>query len=102
MSQRQCTNCGRFLPVELTRCPDCREPVFRVAELPRRVQGKPEIRRGLLYMLLAATVYYFAAGHSSLPLPFHVMGVVTDYLLPLLFLSGMALSLYGAYRRITS
>jgi hypothetical protein len=59
--------------------------------------GGAQIRRGLLYMLLAALIGYFAGGFSSLKLPIPVLPVVTKYLSPLLFLSGLGLAIYGYY-----
>lgn len=47
-------------------------------------------------MLLAAVVYYFAAGYAKpLQLPVTIQPVVINYLSPLLFLGGLALTLYG-------
>lgn len=50
-------------------------------------------------MLLAAVIHYFAGGYSAMNLPFPITPVVTVYLSPLLFLSGLALTLYGLYLR---
>jgi len=52
-------------------------------------------------MLLAAVIHYFAAGHSAMDVPFPIAPVVTVYLSPLLFLSGLGLTLYGFYSRIS-
>lgn len=60
------------------------------------------IRRGLLYMLLAGVIHYFAAGYSGLALPFAVPSMVTQYLTPVLFLCGLSLGLYGLYLRARS
>jgi len=57
------------------------------------------IRRGLLYMFLAAVIGYFASGSSPWMLPVSVPHAVTIYLVPLLFVSGLVLSLYGFYKR---
>jgi hypothetical protein len=88
----------------LTQCPFCREAVPQV-QLTRRAgpNGRQQMRRGLLYMLLAAVIYYFAGGYSA-PLwrPVEVLPVVTKYLLPLLFLGGLSLALYGLFLRIKS
>jgi hypothetical protein len=48
-------------------------------------------------MLLAAVIHYFAGGHSAMELPFPIAPIVTVYLSPLLFLSGLGLSLHGLY-----
>jgi hypothetical protein len=70
---------------------------------PRRLgsDGRREIRRGLLYMLLATVIYYFAGGYSALKLPL-IPPAVTTYLSPLLFLGGLGLSLYGLVLRFRS
>ncbi len=60
------------------------------------------MRRGLLYMFLAAVIYYFAGGYSSFKLPVTVVPLVANYLVPLLFLGGLGFSLYGVFLRIRS
>jgi hypothetical protein len=63
---------------------------------PRTADGSAQIRRGLLYMLLAAIIYYFAGGYGApLRLPVQIVPMVTNYLLPLLFLGGLGFSVYG-------
>lgn len=100
-AKRQCVYCGKLVPSHLTHCSFCREllPQIRV-DRPTGPGGGREIRRGLLYMLLAALIYYFAGGYSPMNLPFPISPVVTMYLLPLLFFGGLGLSLYGFYLRI--
>ena len=105
MATRECPYCGKQVNDSLVLCSHCRETL---PELPRQLQSKPRavtsdsgdrIRRGLLYMFLAAVIGYFASGSSPLTLPVSVPAAVTHYLVPLLFLSGLGLSLYGFYRR---
>jgi len=56
-----------------------------------------------LYMLLAAVIYYFAGGYSApLWMPVQVLPVVTNVLVPLLFVSGLGLSIYGLVLRAKS
>jgi len=50
-------------------------------------------------MLMAAVIGYFVSGSSGWSLPVPVPQLVANYLLPLLFLSGLGLSLYGLYLR---
>jgi hypothetical protein len=92
------------MPAHLTQCPFCREAVPQVHLTQRRgPDGRMQIRRGLLFMLLAAFVYYFAGGYGQpLRMPVEIVPTVTNYLLPLLFLSGLGLSIYGLYLRIKS
>ena len=92
------------MAAHLTQCPYCREAVPQV-QLTRRTgpDGKAQMRRGLLYMLLAAVIYYFAAGYAApLWLPVQVLPVVVNYLLPLLFLAGLGLTVYGLFLRFRS
>ena len=98
---RLCPYCGKLLPRNRPQCPHCREAlseirIVRVAPVAKRGQ----IRRGLLCMLLAAVIHYFAGGYSAMELPFPIIPVVALYLSPLLFLGGLGLTLYGLYMRI--
>src|SRR6267378_3337594 len=101
---RRCVYCGKHMAAHLSQCPFCREAVPQV-QLTRRSgpDGRQQMRRGLLYMLLAAVIYYFAAGYAApLWLPVQVLPVVTNYLLPLLFFGGLGLSIYGVFLRFKS
>ena len=55
------------------------------------------MRRGLLYMLLAAVIQYFSGGYSGLELPIPIHPAVQEYLAPLLFLSGLGMVVYGFF-----
>jgi hypothetical protein len=101
---RQCSFCGRQIAATLNQCPFCREMVTQVRlSRPSGSNGRRQIRRGLLYMLLAAIIYYFAGGYAApLWLPVQVMPAVVNYLLPLFFLGGLGLTLYGLFLRIKS
>jgi len=101
---RRCVYCGKHMAVHLTQCPYCREAVPQV-QLNRRTgpNGRAQMRRGLLYMLMAAVIYYFAAGYAApLRLPVQVLPVVVNYLLPMLFLAGLGLTVYGLFLRFKS
>jgi len=99
---RQCPYCGVLLRSNCPECPYCHETLPKVRIVPvAPVARRGQIRRGLLWMLLAAVIHYFAAGHSAMDLPFPIAPVVTVYLSPLLFLSGLGLTLYGFYSRIS-
>lgn len=92
------------MAVHLTQCPYCREAVPQV-QLTRRTgpDGRAQMRRGLLNMLMAAVIYYFAAGYAApLWLPVQVLPVVVNYLLPMLFLAGLGLTVYGLFLRFKS
>jgi hypothetical protein len=99
---RPCAYCGKPVPTRLTRCPYCREEVPEV-RLAARVgkNGRREIRRGLIYMLLGSVIHYFAGGYSAL-LPYPLNPLVTTYLSPVVFLGGLGMCLYGVYLHIRS
>src|SRR5215472_7610049 len=101
---RQCAYCGKRIDVTLRQCPFCREMVPQV-RLSRSYgsDGGRQIRRGLLYMLLAGVIYYFTS-NAALPLqlPVAVAPTVNTYLAPLLFLGGLGMCLYGLFLRARS
>jgi hypothetical protein len=104
---RRCVFCGKHMAAHLTQCPFCREAVPHV-QLSRRTtsEGRSQIRRGLLYMLLGAVIHYFVGGYGApifqIPLPAPVTPLVTQYLTPLLFLGGLGYALYGLFLKIKS
>jgi hypothetical protein len=101
---RQCVYCGKQMAAHLTQCPFCREAVPQV-RLSRGSgsDGGRQIRRGLLYMLLASVIYYFAGGYAApLWLPVQIVPAVVNYLLPLLFLGGLGLTIYGLILKVKS
>ena len=101
---QRCVFCGKYMAARLKQCPFCREAVPQV-QLSRRTgpDGRRQIRRGLLYMLLAGVIHYFAAGYADpikIPLPAPVLPLLTQYGTPLLFLGGLGLAFYGVLLRI--
>lgn len=98
----RCPFCGKPIKKNLDRCPICREaiPEIRLSRPERR--GGGEIRRGLLGMLLAVLIYYFASGSSGMDIPFIVQPMVTIYLAPILFLASLSLSLFGVFKAMQS
>ena len=101
---RTCVYCGKQFLAHLNRCPSCREEVPAVRFFRSHgPDGRAQVRRGLLFMFLAAVIHYFGAGYSALLRPpIFVSPLVTQYLTPLLFLSGLGLALYGFYLRLKS
>jgi len=105
MDKRNCPFCGKPVVVNLDRCPHCREAIPKLQVSVHRggsTDGRGNIRRGLLWALLAGVIYYFAGGHSGLKLPVEVPGFVNMYLTPLLFLAGVGMTLYGLFQQIRS
>ncbi|MGB0035617.1 MAG: hypothetical protein WBP79_09100 [Candidatus Acidiferrales bacterium] len=102
MGSLQCPFCGRSVHQLMKQCPSCREALPQAAHpviVEARVEdsGGGKIRRGLLCMLLAAVVGYFSGGYSALKIPYPFDPIVTTYLSPLLFLSGLGLTFHGLY-----
>jgi hypothetical protein len=87
----------------MDHCPFCREMV-PVVKLTRRIgrDGRREIRRGLLYMLLAGVIYYFAGGYSAMKVPVPFNPALTQYLSPIVFLGGLGMFLYGVFLKLRS
>ncbi len=102
MARRQCPRCGAFLRESVTRCPECREELGQVQTFRgyRTHGGGAEIRRGLLYILMAAVIHYFVGSSSPLPNPVPFAPLLTNYVLPFLFLCGIGLVVLGLYRRV--
>ena len=98
---RVCPYCGKLSRGNRPQCSHCREtlPEIHIVRATPVVE-RGQIRRGLLYMLLAAVIHYFAGGYSAMDLPFPIVPAVAVYLSPLLFLGGLGLTLYGFYLRI--
>jgi hypothetical protein len=101
MPTRQCPHCGKEVSALLKQCVYCREALPAVPQIrgdnARHMEGRNKIRQGLLCVLLAAVVHYFAGGYSLMQLPFPIQPIVTIYLSPLLFLSGLGLTSFGLY-----
>jgi hypothetical protein len=103
VASRPCAYCGKPVPARMNRCPYCREEVTEVRlSSPLRRNGRREIRRGLMYMLLGAVIYYFIGGHSGLSLPLTLNPWVITYLAPVVFLGGLGMSVYGFFLRVRS
>ena len=100
---KSCVYCGKAMPAHLAQCPHCREmaPEVRLSPPATRQSGEVRVRRGLLWMLLAVVIHYFAGGYSPthFPVPATINPTVTSYLTSLLFLSGAGLAIYGLYLR---
>lgn len=108
MHFRECPFCGKRIPANGGRdCPVCHET------LPDRFHhrhahgtttpGRNMLRRGLFYMMCVAAIYYFLSPASpyKLKLPFaRLLPLLTTYFLPLFFLLGLGLALYGVYQHV--
>src|ERR1700745_3400618 len=103
LQTRPCVFCGKSMLAHLSRCPHCREDVPRVQLSTRpRTGGRLQIRRGLLYMLLAGVIKFFRGGYTSFTIPIGISPIVTTYLAPAVFVSGLGLLIYGLYLRAKS
>lgn len=109
MPTRQCPHCGKDISALLTQCCYCREAVPEVPQIRREnadssrfLEGRGKIRIGLLCMLLAVVVHFFAGGYSMMQMPVPVQAFVTIYLSPLLLLCGLGQASYGYYLKRTA
>jgi hypothetical protein len=104
MDKRTCPFCGKPVIASLNRCPHCREamPAVTVTRGRGSAESSGNIRRGLLWAVLAGVIYYFAGGHSGLKLPFDVPNFVNQFLTPLMFVAGAAMALYGVFQNLRS
>lgn len=105
MGVRECPFCGKKTSDVFRDCPYCHEtlPELRrssAASSSVRGRGGP-LRRGLLYMMIVAFVYYLLSPASPLKLPVPFAPVLTKYLLPLFFLAGLGFTLYGIFFQVT-
>jgi hypothetical protein len=101
---RACPFCGKPVRLGASQCPYCREaiPEVRLSGRAFAPEARAKIRRGLLYVLLAGIIHYFAGGYSGFTLPVTVPAVVTQYGTPALFICGLGLIVYGAYLYLRS
>ena len=91
MSRVQCVECGRVYSRAFKQCRSCgsRESV-PVSFGGQMAVSKTRVRRGILWMVLAGVIYALFGQQASMVVP-----AVTLYLLPLLFLSGLGLVVFG-------
>jgi hypothetical protein len=100
---QQCIHCGKLIRRQLRQCPYCREAQAEQrlpAAGPRKIQTQGHFRSGLLLMLMAAVVHYFVGGYNPMLLPSDISSPVLTYLVPVLFVSGLAMSLWGFFLRV--
>src|SRR5271169_6416464 len=92
---QQCIHCGKQIRRGATQCPYCREAQAeqRPASMSSsQIQTSGHFRHGLLLMLLSGVVHYFARGYSPLALPGNINSPLLIYLVPLIFVCGLAMS----------
>ena len=99
-AKRQCPFCGKFVLASATQCPKCRENLTESRSARHGAARKGKLRQGLLCMLLAGVIHYFAGGYGAMDLPFSIDPTLTIYLSPLLFLIGLGLVIYDICLRI--
>lgn len=103
MARRECPFCGKNVSAALTQCVFCRETLPALPSGAKHASddsipdGGSQVRRGMLYMLLAAVIGYFGGGYSAMMLPFPLNPVLTTYFSPMLFLGGLGLCAHGYY-----
>lgn len=102
MGVRECPFCGKSISDAFRDCPHCHETL---PELRRAKPASPSyrggpLRRGLLYMMVVAFIYYLLSTNSPMKIPVPFAPLLTNYLLPLLFLAGLGFALYGIFLQV--
>jgi hypothetical protein len=104
MRIRECPFCGKKISTTGRDCPLCHEtlPERRIAAGSTITPGRDMLRRGLFYMMCVAAIYYFLSPASpyKLKVPFDLLPLLTTYFLPLFFLLGLGIALYGLFQHV--
>jgi len=103
MGVRECPFCGRKISDAFRDCPHCHEtlPELRVVNTSSSPSGRGgPLRRGLLYMMVVAFVYYLLSVNSPLKISVPFAPILTTYLLPLVFLAGLGFAMYGIFLQV--
>lgn len=110
MVTRECPFCGKRISEAYSAhrdCPHCHETLperrINAAGLKARAGGSGRqtmFRRGLLYMMSVAFIYYLMSPQSPLKLPVPFAPLLTTYLLPCFFLMGLGFALFGIYQNV--
>lgn len=107
MNFRECPFCGKRIPDTGSRdCPICHETLperrfhGKHHHAARMTPGRNMIRRGLLYMMCVAAIYYFMSPASPYQIKMPYPSILTTYLLPLFFIMGLGFALYGIYQHV--
>jgi hypothetical protein len=101
---RQCIHCGKLIRRGLAQCPYCREAQTEVSVTaqPIKTGSRGYLRLGLLLILLAGVVQYFAGGYSPIELPPEITSAAVTYAVPVLGVGGAVLILYSLFQKMTS
>ena len=104
MGVRECPFCGKKISGAFRDCPHCHEtlPELRVVRTSSSSSGRGgPLRRGLLYMMIVAFIYYLLSANSPLKIPTVPFApLLTTYLLPLFFLAGLGMTMYGIFLQV--
>jgi hypothetical protein len=110
MGTRECPFCGKRVSNVFRDCPYCHETLpersFSGAAAgvsparSSRSDRPTAFRRGLLYMMTVAFVYYLLSPASFLKLPVPFAPLLTRYLLPCFFLMGLGFALFGIFQHV--
>lgn len=102
MSSRGCPFCGKTIPTTVRECPFCHEyiPEVRVNTEPSSSPGNSIVRRGLLYMLVLAAIYFVLSGQTPLKITVPYQALIMADILPVLFFAALGFVIYGLYVRM--
>jgi len=103
MGVRECPFCGKKISDAFRDCPLCHEtlPELRVIKTSSSSGRGGPLRRGLFYMMIVAFIYYLLSANSPLKFPAVPFApILTTYLLPLFFLAGLGMMMYGIFLQV--
>lgn len=102
MGVRECPFCGKKISDAFRDCPQCHEtlPEPRIVKSSSSSGKGGPLRRGLLYMMIVAFVYYLLSANSPLKISVPFAPILTTYLLPLVFLAGLSFAMYGIFLQV--
>ena len=102
MGVRECPFCGKKISDAFRDCPLCHEtlPELRALKTSSSSGRGGPLRRGLMYMMIVAFVYYLLSANSPLKIYVPFAPILTTYLLPLVFLAGLSFAMYGIFLEV--
>lgn len=103
MGVRECPFCGWKISDAFRDCPHCHEtlPEPRVVKSSSSSGRGGPLRRGLLYMMIVAFLYYLLSANSPLKLPAVPFApLLITYLLPLFFVVSLGITMYGIFLQV--
>jgi hypothetical protein len=100
---RQCVYCGKHIRRDLRQGPHCREAQSEVAGWRQHLRGSSAAANFAVGYCSCSCPPSFSTSPAAIapwPFPLKFSSPVTSFFVPLLFVSGLALTLYGVFLRV--